>query len=87
MMKLNPNFLLHNIGEETLLVPTAGAPFHGLLQGNETIGFILKQLEEETTEEEIVSALADEYKGNIGDMREDVSKTLFELRRIGAIDE
>lgn len=87
MMKLNPNYILHNTGKDSLLIPTAGAPFHGLLQGNETIGFILKQLEEETTENEIVSALAADYKGNIDDMREDVAKVLSELRRIGALDE
>lgn len=86
-MKLNPNFVIHNTGQETLLVPTADAPFHGLVQGNETIDFILNYLQNDVTEEEIVSALAAEYNGNIEDMREDVAKALSELRKIGALDE
>ena len=32
-------------------------------------------------------ALAAEYSGNIEEMREDVSKTLSELRRIGALSD
>lgn len=86
-MKLNRNFVIHNTGEETLLVPTAGAAFHGLLQGNETVDFILNCLNEETDEEQIVNGLAKKYHGNIEEMREDVANVLAELRRIGAIDE
>ncbi len=86
-MKINQNFVIYNTGGETLLVPTAEAPFHGLMQGNETLDFILNFLKNDVTEEEIISALAAEYEGNIDDMREDVFKTLSELRRIGAIDE
>ena len=33
-MKLNENFLIHRINGETMLVPTAAAPFHGLGEGN-----------------------------------------------------
>ena len=86
-MKINQNFVIYNTGGETLLVPTAEAPFHRLMQGNETLDFILNFLKNDVTEEEIISALAAEYEGNIADMREDVFKTLSELRRIGAIDE
>ena len=49
-MKLNHNFIVHNTGDETLLVPTAEAPFHGLIQGNKTLEFILNCLQEDTTE-------------------------------------
>ena len=46
-MKLNPDFVVHNTGEETLLVPTARAPFHGLVQGNKTLDVILGCLQTE----------------------------------------
>ena len=49
VMKLNPNFVIHNIDRETLLVPTAEAPFHGLVQGNPTVVFILNHLRQDTT--------------------------------------
>ena len=86
-MKLNHNFIVHNTGDETLLVPTAEAPFHGLIQGNKTLEFILNCLQEDTTEEEIIGAISAEFRGNADEIREDVEKTVSELRRIGALDE
>lgn len=86
-MKLNQNFIIHNMGEETLLVPTAEAPFHGLVQGNSTVEFILNCLQNETTEEDIFAELSKEYKGSVNDMREDVASVIAQLRKIGAIDE
>ena len=86
-MKLNENFVVHTIGEETILIPTAGAPFHGLGEGNETVGFILDRLTKETTEEEIVSALESEFEGSREEMTEDVHSVIAKLRAIGAIDE
>ena len=85
-MKINQNFVIYNTGGETLLVPTAEAPFHGLMQGNETLDFILNFLKNDVTEEEIISALAAEYEGNIDDMREDVASALEQLRKIGALE-
>lgn len=85
-MKLNHNFIVHNTGDETLLVPTAEAPFHGLIQRNKTLEFILNCLQEDTTEE-IISAISAEFRGNADEIREDVEKTVSELRRIGALDE
>ena len=43
-MKLNENFVIHTIDDETMLIPTAEAPFHGLGEGNETVGVILRCL-------------------------------------------
>ena len=50
-MKLNENYVIHSINGETMLIPTAAAPFHGLGEGNETVGIILKCLTRETTED------------------------------------
>lgn len=86
-MKLNPDFVVYQTGEETLLVPTAQAPFHGLGQGNASVGVILNCLTEDTTEEAIVDALASRFRGSRDDMREDVASVIEQLRRIGAIDE
>lgn len=86
-MKLNPDFVVHNTGEETLLVPTARAPFHGLVQGNKTLYVILGCLQTETTEEAIVAELAARFHGDADDMREDVAAALAHLRKIGALEE
>ena len=86
-MKLNDNFIIHKSREETMLIPTAAAPFHGLAEGNETVGVILNCLTKDTTEEEIVEALAAEFDGSREEMEEDVHMAIEKLRAIGAIDE
>lgn len=86
-MKLNENFMIHTIDGETVLVPTSAAPFHGIGEGNQTVGFILNCLTKDTTEEEITNALAAEYTGSREEMAEDVSSVIAKLRAIGAIDE
>ena len=48
-MKLNYHFLTHELNGETLIVPTAGADFHGLIQGNKTLAAIAECLKSETT--------------------------------------
>lgn len=86
-MKLNENFIVHNIGDETLLVPTGAAAFHGLAQGNRTVDVILNCLLTDTTEEAIVRALSERFDGDVALMREDVAQVLDQLRGIGALDE
>ncbi len=86
-MKLNDNFIVHTISEETMLIPTAEAPFHGLGEGNETVRAILNCLAKDTTEEEIVNALEAEFEGSREEMTEDVRSVISKLRAIGAIDE
>ena len=86
-MKLHDEFLVHKISGETLLVPTAQAPFHGLGEGNDTVWVILNCLKSDTTEEKIVDALAEKYDGNREEMAEDVRSVIAKLREIGAIVE
>lgn len=86
-MKLNQDFIVHTIGEDTMLVPTGAASFHGIAQGNKTVEVILGCLQEDTTEDTIVDALMERFDGNPADMREDVSEVLAQLRSIGALDE
>ena len=86
-MKLNEHFVIHSIDGETMLIPTASAPFHGLGEGNKTVGVILNCLTEDTTEEAIVEALAAEFVGSREEMAEDVQSVIAKLRSIGAIDE
>ena len=85
-MKLKEEFIVHNIGEETLLVPTAEALFHGLVQGNKTVDVILNCLVKDTTEEEILAVMKERFDGDEADMREDIADVIAQLRKIGAID-
>lgn len=86
-MKLNKNFISHTTGEEYLLVPTGDADFSGIVKGNKTMGDILNYLEKDLSEKEIVIAMNEKYEAPEGVIEKDVKKVLFELRKIGALDE
>ena len=86
-MKLKKEFIIHNTGRESMLVPTGKAGFAGLVKGNKTLGVILNLLEKETTEEEIITAMKTRFNASEEVITRDVKKALAELRDIGAIDE
>ena len=85
-MTLNKDFLLHNIGEETVLGPTGKAAFSGIVRGNKTLGAVLEQLRTETTEEEIVRALCARFDAPKDVIEKDVRRVIDELNKIGALD-
>ncbi|MBP5166354.1 MAG: PqqD family protein [Oscillospiraceae bacterium] len=85
-MKLNREFLLHNTSGETILVPTGGASFSGVVRGNKTLGAVLELLKNDVTQEEIVAALKARFDAPEGAIEADVEKALAELRKIGALD-
>lgn len=86
-MKLNKNFIRHTMDGQALVVPTADAGFHGLIQGNASVGVILECLENDTTEEEIVEVMCARFKGDRAVIAEDVADVISQLRQIGAIDD
>ena len=86
-MKLNQNFIKHTIDGQTVVVPTAGADFHGLVQGNKSVEVILDCLENETTEEKIADELFKRFDGDKEQMKADVHDVVTRLKEIGAIDD
>lgn len=86
-MKLKKEFLVFDVGKESMLVPTGAAKFVGLVRGNQIFGVILELLKKETTEKKIVAAICEEYDGPKEVIEEDVKKAVSELRRIGALEE
>ena len=86
-MKLKKEFITHDTGKESLLVPTGSADFSGLVRGNKTLGAILALLKEDTTEEAIVAAMKQRFDAPEDVIARDVKKALAELRKIGALDE
>lgn len=86
-MKLNKGFLAHDDGDQKLLVSTGASKFSGLVRSNETAGFIISCLENDTTEAEIVAKMQQQYDGPKEAMERDVKKIIDQLRKIGAIDE
>ena len=86
-MKLKKEFIIHNAGAESLLVPTGSAGFTGLVKGNKTLGAILELLRQDTAETEIVAAMKARFDAPEEIIARDVRKALSELRKIGALDE
>jgi hypothetical protein len=84
-MRLRPDFVAHDAGGEWVLVPVGGASFSGIVRGNRTLGDILTMLQDDTSEEEIVSSLRKRYDAPEGAIERDVARALDELRGIGAI--
>ena len=85
-MKLKEEFVVHNTGEEIVIVGTGDSGFSGVVRGNNTLGAILELLSEDVTEEQIVSAMKARFEAPEGAIERDVSRAVGELRRIGAID-
>ena len=86
-MKLKKEYITHDTGSESLLVPAGGAGFSGLVKGNKTLGAILALLKEDTTEEAVIAAMKQRFDAPEDVIARDVKKALSELRKIGAIDE
>ncbi|MCR4794056.1 MULTISPECIES: PqqD family protein [Ruminococcus] len=86
-MKLNNSFITHDDGDQKLLVSTGASEFSGLVRSNETAGFIIGCLENETTEAEIIEKMQQKYDGPKEAMERDVKKIIGQLRKIGALDE
>ena len=86
-MKLNKDFLIHETGNETYLVPTGDADFSGIVRGNHTLDIILELLKTDTDEAAIVAAIQSRFDAPKEVVVADVKKALSELRRIGALNE
>ena len=86
-MKLNNDFIIHTIGNETMLVPTGKAEWDGLVRGNKTLGAVLELLKKDTSEAEIIAAMKARFDAPEDIIVRDVNKALTELRKIGALDE
>lgn len=87
-MKLKKEFIPHETGKESLLIPAGGAGFSGLVKGNKTLGVILEYLvKDDLTEEEIVQAMEKRFDAPAELIKKDVAKAISELHRIGALNE
>lgn len=88
-MKLKEGFLLHQAGEETLVVASgpAASVFNGLIRNNGTAGFIFEQLQHPTTEEAIVDAMEERYDAPREQIAGDVRRIVECLRSEGFLDE
>ncbi len=88
-MKLKKGFVTQNFQGQQLMVAVGAEAkrFHGMARSNETAAFIIDRLKSETSEEQIITAMLEEYDADEHTVRKDVRHIVEQLRGIGAIDE
>jgi len=87
-MKLKYEMTILDMDGDPMAVPVnSGKEFRGVLHMNETTEDILKCLETDVTEEEIVAAMKREYDAAEEDIRRNVQKVVDILREYQLITE
>ena len=88
-MKLKADYVSQDIADTSILVPVgkASQDFHGIVRANKTAGFILACLREDTTEEELVDRMTEEYDVDRERAAADVRKVVALLKEIGALED
>ena len=87
-MKLKQGFITHNVGKTQMMVATgpASSVLHGLVRSHETAAFLVDCRKKETTEQEIVEAMLQEYDALAGVIARDVHRVVEKLQEIGALE-
>lgn len=86
-MKLKEKFIVHNMGDEILLVSADDSLSRGFIRGNATTAIIIEALSQEVSEADIVDRIEAEFDAPREVIAEDVRAVLAKLEQIGAIQE
>ena len=88
-MKLKYEFETTELGDEIIAVPVGNnaRDFSGVINLNDSAAAILKLLQKETTAEEIVSNLLEEYEGAREEITAFVEKFIDKLRKEDLLSE
>ena len=88
-MKVSEDFMMREIAGEHILVPVgaAAAKFNGLITMNEVGKYIVEQLAEEHTVQELVEKITAEYDVTAQTALTDAEAFLDQLREVGALVE
>lgn len=80
-MKINEGFMLREVAGNFVVVPVGKASenFRGVINLNEIGAFIWRKIEAGLAEEEIASALTEEYSVSLEQAKEDVNKFINKL--------
>ena len=87
-MKINPNYIVRNLLDETIIVPTGNVieNFNGLISTNEVAAFIWQNMEKCETPKDMVDKVFDEFEIDYETAEEDVIGFLSTLKTVGMID-
>ena len=87
-MKVNQDYELRNILDEYIVLPKGSEmeDFSGAIILSEVSAFVWSLLQEDTTEEEILSAVTAEYEVTEEQARQDLEKLLKQLDEYGVLE-
>lgn len=87
-MKAKSGFVLREVGEGTVLVPTGErvVDMNGMIVLNDTGKFIWERLDGSHTPEQIAAALVDVYEVSLDEAASDVNSFLNELENLGILE-
>ena len=88
-MKLKPTFEIVQVADEYLAVPVGAAAgvFHGIVALSEAAAFLLQNAQGDSTEEELVQLLLDNYQVDEETAYQDLRSLTEKLRQLGMIEE
>ena len=88
-MKLKDGVLLHKTGDEYMGITQGDAAesFNGLIRNNETANYIMELLQDDTTEEQIVSNMLERYDVSEEILQKDVHSIFEKLSKENLIHE
>ena len=88
-MKQNPDFIITELGENHILVPVGATAMNVkvIVSMNDMGQTIWNMLEKDTTEEELLKAILEEYEVSEQKARADIHSYLEKLREVGCIEE
>lgn len=87
-MKIKEGFLLRNVADSFVIVPTGGniVDFSAMITINETGAFLWEKLKNDVTEDELVASLTSEYDVDEETAREDVTGFVAVLKEKKVIE-
>lgn len=88
-MKLKEGVFLHKSDDEYMAVTQgeAARSFNGLIRNNKTANDIMTLLQNETTEEAVISAMLEKYDAPREIIEKDVRSIIGKLKETGLLDE
>lgn len=81
-MKIKEDFLLRKVADCHVVVPVGKATvdFNGMMNLNETGAFLWEKLENDTTKEELLKAMLDEYEVPEDIAKKDIDNFITKLK-------
>jgi hypothetical protein len=88
-MKINPDFILKKLNDESVLVATGQASkrFYGIIHLNETSAFLVEKLRTDQTEQSLADALTSAYDVDTETAAADVAAFVKSAKDAGILDE